>query len=137
MTVVVDHPLVGIVGGSFLLLAGIIVGYVPVRYTMDLIMIGGAYATLGLVFAVLVFLTGVGALLRVAGVGAHLTPDLSTLMGIAGIAFSLLSVFGALGGLLAGSSIGVVGGVLSILWQPSSADSDYSNKSDDHHVGTD
>lgn len=133
---VVDHPLVGIVGGAFLLLAGIIIGYTPLQFTMELIMFDGA-TLIELGIALLVFFTGVGILLRVGGVGAHRDLDLSTLLGGAGVLFSLLSVFSALGGFVTGTVLGVVGGVICIVWQPPPADPESPTESDDHHVGTD
>lgn len=96
-------------GAVLLMVAGLIVGYVPLQFTMELILIGGPFTAIGLLFAVLIFLTGVFALLR---------PDLSTILGIAGVAFSILSVVGALGGLLIGLLIGIVGSNLLIAWQP-------------------
>lgn len=96
-------------GGVLLIVAGLIVGYVPIQFTLELILVGGAYTAIGLLFAVLMFLTGVFALLR---------PDLSTILGIAGVAFSILSVVGALGGLLVGLLIGIVASNLLISWQP-------------------
>lgn len=132
----VDHPLVGIVGGLFLVYAGIVIGYVPLQFTMELIMFGGA-TLIGLGIAVLVFFTGVGVLLRVGGVGAHRDPDISTLLGGVGIVFSLLSVVSALGGFVTGIVLGVVGGVICIVWQPPPADPELPTERDDHHVGTD
>lgn len=96
-------------GAVLLLVAGVIVGYVPLQFTMELLLVGGAFTAIGLVFAVLLFLTGVFALVR---------PDLSTILGIAGVAFSILSVVGGLGGLLIGLLIGIVGSNLLIAWQP-------------------
>lgn len=96
-------------GGVLLIVAGLIVGYVPIQFTLELILIGGTYTAIGLVFAALISLTGVFALLR---------PDLSTILGIAGVAFSILSVVGALGGLLVGLLIGLLGSNLLIAWEP-------------------
>lgn len=106
-----------VLGGVLLMIAGLIVGYVPIQFTFELILIGGAFTAIGLVFAVLIFLTGVFALLR---------PDLSTILGIAGVAFSILSVVGALGGLLVGLLIGIVGSNLLIAWQPPGDPDDYT-----------
>lgn len=105
-----DRPFLG---GVLLMVAGIIVGWVPLQFTFELILIGGSYTAIGMVFAVLIFLSGVFALLR---------PDLSTIVGVAGIAFSILSIAGALGGLLVGLLVGIIGGNLCMAWEsPSSA----------------
>lgn len=96
-------------GGVLLIVSGLIVGYVPIQFTLELILMGTPLAAIGMLFAVLLFLTGVFALLR---------PDQSTNLGIAGVAFSILSVVGALGGLLVGLLIGIVGSNLLISWEP-------------------
>lgn len=104
-----DRPFLG---GMLLIIAGIIVGWVPIQFTLELILIGGSYTAIGLLFAVLIFLCGVLALLR---------PELSTTIGVAGIAFSILSIAGALGGLLVGLLVGIIGGSLCIAWEPLSS----------------
>lgn len=100
-------------GGSLLLLAGLVIGYVPVQFSFELILVGGTFTVIGLLFAVLVFLTGVFALVR---------PDLSRELGILGVALSLLSLVGALGGLFVGMLLGIVGGNLCLSWQDPAVD---------------
>lgn len=102
-------------GAMLLIVAGVIVGYVPIRFTQELILISGAFSAIGLAFAVLIFLTGVAALLR---------PGRSTILGIIGVVFSILSVVGTLGGLLVGLFIGIVGGNLLIAWKPPDSQDD-------------
>lgn len=97
-------------GAVLLILSGLIIGYVSIEFTMELILIGGPSTAIGLLFAALIFQTGVFALLR---------PDLSTFLGIAGVALSILSVVGGFGGLFVGLLIGVLGGNLLISWQSS------------------
>lgn len=96
-------------GGLLLILASLLIAWVPLQFALELLFIGGAFTVIGLVFAVIVFLIGTFALLR---------PDLSTILGITGIAFSVLSLIGALGGLLFGTLLGVAGGALCVAWQP-------------------
>ncbi|MFB6178748.1 MAG: DUF6114 domain-containing protein [Halorientalis sp.] len=95
-------------GGALLMLAGLIIGWVPIQFATELAVIGGAFTVIGLVFAVMVFLTGAFALAR---------PEMSTIFGILGIALSILSLVGALGGLFVGMLIGIAGGNLCIAWQ--------------------
>lgn len=90
------------------MLAGLIIGWVPIQFATELAVIGGAFTVIGLVFAVMVFLTGAFALAR---------PEMSTIFGILGIALSILSLVGALGGLFVGMLIGIAGGNLCIAWQ--------------------
>lgn len=102
-------------GAILQITAGVIVGYVPIGFSLELILIGGAFTGIGLVFGVFIFLTGVVALLR---------PDLSTILGSVGILFSILSFLGTLGGLFVGLFIGIVGGNLLIAWQPPDSQGD-------------
>lgn len=96
-------------GAVMLLLAGVVIAFVPLQFATELLLIGGSLTFIGLLFATLVFLTGVFALLR---------PDFSREIGILGIAMSILSIFGALGGLVVGLVIGVLGGNLCMAWRP-------------------
>lgn len=92
-----------------LILASLVIAWVPAQFAFELMFIGGTYTVIGLVFALLVFLSGAFAL-------AH--PELSRTFGIAGVAFSILSLVGALGGLLVGMILGIVGGNLCVAWKP-------------------
>lgn len=114
-------------GAVLLMLAGIVIAYVPLQFATELLLVGGAFTFVGLVFAVFVFLTGVLALVR---------PDLSTTIGVVGVAVSILSIFGALGGLVVGMAIGIVGGNLCVAWQPtpSSSTDVERNGGGDHRI---
>lgn len=98
-----------VLGGVLLLLAGAIIGWVPLQFAGELVLVGGALTFSGLLFATAVGLMGVFVLLR---------PDLSTMLGTVGVVMSVLSLFGALGGLLVGMLVGIVGGNLCIAWVP-------------------
>lgn len=94
-------------GAALLILSGLIIGYVAAEFTMELILIGGPFTAIGLLFAGSIILTGVFSLVR---------PDLSTFLGITGVALSILSVVGTLGGLFVGLLLGILGGNLLISW---------------------
>lgn len=95
-------------GGLLLILSGLIIAYVPMQFATELLLVGGSFTFVGLLFAALVFLTGLFALMR---------PDLSRELGILGITMSILSIFGALGGLVVGMLVGIVGGNLCVAWR--------------------
>ncbi len=96
-------------GSSLLVLGGLLIGYVPVQFTSELMLIGGAFTILGMMFAVLVMFCGLSALAK---------PELSSIFGVLGIALSTLSLFGALGGLFVGMMVGTMGGILCYAWEP-------------------
>jgi hypothetical protein len=107
-------------GGALLMLAGLVIGYVPIQFATELAVVGGAFTVIGLVFAVMVFLTGAFALAR---------PGMSTIFGVIGIALSILSIIGALGGLFVGMLIGIAGGNLCVAWQNPNPDTSSSSSS--------
>lgn len=100
-------------GGVLLMLAGLIIGYVPYQFAFELLLVGGSYTFIGLFWAVTVFLTGAFVLYR---------PEFSTIFGVLGVVLSILSLLGALGGLIVGMIVGIVGGNLCVAWsQPTGA----------------
>ncbi|ELY95521.1 DUF6114 domain-containing protein [Natrialba taiwanensis] len=99
-------------GGILLCLAGIIITWVPMQILPDLLFVGGeltGFLAIGVAFGVLVFLTGVFALYK---------PAHSDVIGVIGIALSILSLVGSLGGLLLGLLFGILGGNLCLAWKP-------------------
>lgn len=94
-------------GGALLILASLIIGYVPLQMAGELPLLGQSLVIVGLGLAAFVFVVGVLALAK---------PEHSTYLGCAGIVFSLLSIFGALGGILLGTIVGVLGGSLCVGW---------------------
>ncbi|MFB6143155.1 MAG: DUF6114 domain-containing protein, partial [Halorientalis sp.] len=70
-------------GGVLLLLGGLVTGYVSGGYAINLMFIGAAFTSIGLVVAILMFLSGVAALA---------IPEESTAIGVVGVAMSLLSL---------------------------------------------
>lgn len=59
-----------------------------------------------------------GAIIIVAAVMVYITPKQHVLWGTLIIVFSVISVLGCMGGLGIGLILGVIGGVLAILWKP-------------------
>lgn len=99
-------------GGVLLMLAGIVITWVPMQILPDIIFIGGQVAgflAVGAMFGVFVFLSGVYALYK---------PSLSDEIGVAGVVLSIMSLFGSLGGLFLGMLLGILGGNLCIAWKP-------------------
>lgn len=94
-------------GGVLLVLASLPIAFVPLQMAGEMLLLGNAISAIGLLFAAAVFTSGLLALTN---------PQHSTYIGAAGIVASMLSVFGALGGLLIGTFIGVIGGSLCVGW---------------------
>ncbi|MFB6143159.1 MAG: DUF6114 domain-containing protein [Halorientalis sp.] len=103
-------------GAVLLVLAGVIIGYVPMQLLADISVLQGSFVFIGLTFGILVSLSGIFVLLR---------PEHSTFFGIAGVVLSTLSIVGAMGGLFLGMFLGTVGGVLCFAWR---ADEDREGK---------
>ncbi|AQL42405.1 hypothetical protein BV210_06615 [Halorientalis sp. IM1011] len=95
-------------GALLLMIGGAVIGWVPIQFATELAIIGGSFTVIGLVFAAMVFLTGAFVMAR---------PELSTIFGVIGIALSILSLIGALGGLFVGMLIGIIGGNLCVAWR--------------------
>ncbi|MFC7238549.1 DUF6114 domain-containing protein [Saliphagus sp. GCM10025317] len=110
-------------GAILLCLAGIIITWVPMQILPDIIFIGGEMAgflSIGAMFGVFVFVTGVFALYR---------PGSSDVIGVVGVVLSIFSLFGALGGLLVGMLLGILGGNLCLAWQPREEEEEASGPS--------
>ncbi|MFB6172614.1 MAG: DUF6114 domain-containing protein [Haloarculaceae archaeon] len=113
-------------GGVLLCLAGLVIGWVPAQFAGELMFVGGTFTVIGLVFAAFVFLAGAFALYR---------PDLSTILGISGVALAILSLLGALGGLFVGMLVGIVGGNLCVAWTPPDRGDARDDAPSDHGAG--
>jgi len=95
-------------GGSLVLvLAAVVIGYMPTVVAIQTLLLGGDQTSLSVVFAVFVALSGVGALTR---------PSKSTLFGATGAMFAMLSLLTTLGGFFVGTVLGIVGGSLCVAW---------------------
>ncbi len=107
-------------GGVMLILAGMIIAAIPIRLQTIPVTSGPSKAALGIVFGAMVIACGTFALVK---------PDLSTLIGVTGIAMSILSIIGAFGGLVIGMLVGIVGGNLCIAWQDPTIDEEAGSES--------
>ena len=98
------------------LIAGIlivIVGFVVmVAGTILTIPVGGAGGIPGLYGAIC------GILVILGGLMLYSRPKRNVVWGFVIIVFSILSLYGALGGLYIGLVLGVIGGILGIRWKP-------------------
>ena len=99
-----------VAGPLVVALAGVVIATVPLQF-------GGVVALVGADGAPAVGLA-IGSALVLVGVAAHLRPSFTTELGAVAIVLSLASVFGALGGLVVGLLLGVVGGSLCVAWKP-------------------
>ncbi|WP_435077027.1 DUF6114 domain-containing protein [Halococcus sp. AFM35] len=95
-------------GGALLVLASLVIAWIPINIAPDTILIGETLSPIGLLFAALVFLCGIFALTR---------PGNADIFGIFGVLFSIFSLYGALGGFLIGTALGIIGGVLCYAWR--------------------
>jgi hypothetical protein len=111
-------------GAALLILAGFIIGAIPIRIQMTFA--GTTKASIGIAFAAMVIACGVFALVK---------PELSTLIGVTGIAMSILSLIGAFGGLVFGMLVGIVGGSLCVAWQDPNRDEDAARDSRFRWIG--
>lgn len=102
-------------GGVLMILGGLVVTWVSGGYARDLLLVGGAYTSVGLVVALLMVLSGIAALAM---------PEESSIVGIVGVAMALLSLLTALGGLLVGMLLGIHGGVAVWAWEPDERESE-------------
>jgi len=72
----------------------------------------GIVGILGLIFGAIVIISAIMLIQR---------PQEHSTWGILIVIFSVLSIFGAMGGLGAGIILGVIGGVLALTWHPTKA----------------
>ncbi|SDW78759.1 hypothetical protein SAMN05444487_10699 [Marininema mesophilum] len=94
-------------GLILLMFAGLLTLYVPAQLYW-LAFVPGNFAFTGILF---------GGLLLACGVIGWLMPRYVRLLGVFGILLSILSLIGALGGLLIGMIAGITGGSLCIAWE--------------------
>lgn len=97
-------------GGTLLVVSAFVTGYFPAAYDRFLFFPAGRFTTTAVLFAVLLLLCGLTVLTF---------PSMSGLFGFLGMLLATLALLGALGGFLAGTLIGGLGGVLSFAWKPS------------------
>lgn len=98
-----------LIGGIFILLAGVVLGTLGAAFTFFLGGIGGVIGIFGLIWGIIVI---------IGSVMLYSQPEQHTVWGIIILVFSILSWFGALGGFLIGFILGLVGGILAIVFKP-------------------
>lgn len=96
-------------GGIVLTLAGLVIAIVPLELAIRFSMVTNYVVVAGTLFAVPVALSGVFSIVR---------PQYAVYSGVVGIAFSITSIVGALGGFGIGTFLGMLGGSLCIAWVP-------------------
>jgi len=96
-------------GGSLLVVGGLLVAFLPLYFDQLLLFTNDGFTTRGLLFAVLIMVCGLAALLL---------PAFSSVLGGLGMLLSTLSLFGALGGFVVGALVSGIGGLLCFAWQP-------------------
>ena len=94
-------------GGVLLTLSGLVIGIIPMDLAMKFALIPTEFAFVGLIFAIFVVLCGLFALAK---------PQLAEFFGAAGMLISIISIFGALGGFVVGTLLGILGGSLCVAW---------------------
>ncbi|MDA8351738.1 MAG: DUF6114 domain-containing protein [Firmicutes bacterium] len=99
-----ERPRAGLI---LLILAGLFTLYIPVQLYW-LTFVPGNFAFTGILF---------GGLLLACGIVGWIMPHYVRILGIFGIILSILSLMGALGGMIIGMLLGIVGGCLCISWE--------------------
>jgi hypothetical protein len=100
------RPRLGLV---FITLSGITTLWIPVNLYW-LAFVPGSFAAAGLLF---------GTLILTCSILGWLFPQYTRILGIFTMILSVFSILGALGGLVIGTVLGIVGGALCIAWTPS------------------
>ncbi|MFB6163647.1 MAG: DUF6114 domain-containing protein [Haloarculaceae archaeon] len=107
-----DEPARGpLLGPTVLVIAGVVIAAAPIYFADLLARIGWQSPAVGILL---------GALVALCGIGVYLLPTLSREFGVVAMALSIVSLFGALGGMLVGMLLGIVGGGLCVAWKPTS-----------------
>ena len=98
-----------LIGGIIVLIAGIVVAAVGAVLTFFLGGIGGVFGLLGVLWGILTI---------VSAAMLHARPAQHQTWGALIVVFSLLSWFGSFGGAVVGFVLGLIGGILGIVWHP-------------------
>lgn len=102
--------------GLLLILSGIIIA-MPAYFTVQISDLLVMISTVSGVSTLLI-----GALLVMFGLGAWCRPATATYLGVLGIIVAVIALPASnLGGFLVGSLLGIVGGALTLAWEPSDA----------------
>lgn len=105
-------------GATLCILSGLIILWVPAQlYQVS--------AAPGSIIFVGFFLGGFTLMM---GILNYIMPKISTLLGLIAIFSSVLSIMGALGGLLIGTILGIIGGAMCVAWKPEVATKESFNQ---------
>lgn len=99
-----------ILGSLTVVVAGGVIAIVPIQFGNLLALVGFQNTTVGLF---------IGGGIVLCGIAAFLWPSFSRELGIVTLALSVLSLFGALGGLVVGLVLGIIGGNMLMAWKTS------------------
>lgn len=100
--------------GLLLILSGIVIA-MPAYFTVQISDLLVMISTVSGVSTLLI-----GALLVMFGLGAWFRPATSTYLGVLGIIVAVIAIpTSNLGGFLIGSVLGIIGGALTLAWEPS------------------
>jgi hypothetical protein len=100
---------ISVIGGIFVILGGMIFMAIGIALGGIGDIYGGIYGVLGIIWGIIII---VGAMRLKSHPNNHVT------WGIIILIFSIISWFGATGGLFIGFILGVIGGILAIVWHP-------------------
>lgn len=113
MAKTIDRPAaafaVSMIGGIFVLLAGILIGVIGFVVTIPLGGIGAALGVLGIIWGVLLIISSLMLFER---------PREHNMWSVIIIVVSILSWIGAFGGFVIGFLLGLAGGILGLVWHP-------------------
>lgn len=98
-----------LVAGIIILIVGIVITVVGAIFTLPIGGIGALFGAFGMLWGIIIIAASVMMFQR---------PGQHALWGSIVIVFSLVSIFGALGGVFIGLILGVTGGILGIIWTP-------------------
>ncbi len=111
-----DYPntayVLSLIGGIFVILAGLVVAVAGAALTFMVAGIGGLFGLFGIIWGAIIIY---GATQLKANPSQHVT------WGIIILVFSLISWVGAFGGFFFGFILAFIGGILALVWSPRTA----------------
>ncbi len=102
--------ILSLIGGIFVVIGGLATAAIGAALTFFIGGIGGIFGLIGVVWGILII---------VFAVMLNSNPNNHASYGALILVFSIVSWFGSFGGLLIGFLLGLVGGILAIVWHPS------------------
>lgn len=101
--------ILSLIGGIFVIIGGLAVSVIGAALTFWIGGIGGIIGLIGVVW---------GVLMIVCAVMLNSNPNSHATYGVLILFFSIASWFGSFGGLVIGFLLGLIGGILAIVWHP-------------------